>query len=89
MDDLASVAGEVCSTGGDGFTAGNVTFVQVYEAGHVVLFGQHEAALVSSHFPSCSFPMLFLLSLLHGACMLGMCCIPENSCRFALCVTEH
>lgn len=27
------VAGEVRSAGGGGFTAGNVTFVQVYEAG--------------------------------------------------------
>ena len=29
------VAGEVRAAGGDGFTAGNVTFVQVYEAGYV------------------------------------------------------
>lgn len=27
------VAGEVRTAGGDGFTAGNVTFVQIYEAG--------------------------------------------------------
>ena len=31
------IAGEVRSAGGDGFTAGNVTFVQVYEAGYVML----------------------------------------------------
>lgn len=31
------VAGEIRSAGGDGFTAGNVTFVQVYEAGYAVL----------------------------------------------------
>lgn len=30
------IAGEVRSAGGDGFTAGNVTFVQVYEAGYVL-----------------------------------------------------
>ena len=29
------VAGTVRSAGGDGFSAGNVTFVQVYEAGYV------------------------------------------------------
>ena len=29
------VAGEVRAAGGNGFTAGNVTFVQVYEAGCV------------------------------------------------------
>ncbi|KAF7795558.1 hypothetical protein EIP86_006720 [Pleurotus ostreatoroseus] len=39
------IAGEVRSAGGDGFTAGNVTFVQVYEAGHMVPFDQSEAAL--------------------------------------------
>ncbi|THH27237.1 hypothetical protein EUX98_g6950 [Antrodiella citrinella] len=38
------VAGEVRSAGGDGFTAGNVTFVQVYDAGHMVPFDQPEAA---------------------------------------------
>jgi cathepsin A (carboxypeptidase C) len=31
--ETGSVAGEVRSAGGDGFTAGNVTFVTVYEAG--------------------------------------------------------
>lgn len=31
------VAGEVRSAGGSGFTAGNVTFVNVYEAGYVVI----------------------------------------------------
>ncbi|KAI0066410.1 serine carboxypeptidase [Artomyces pyxidatus] len=39
------VAGEVRSAGGGGFGAGNVTFVQVYEAGHMVPFDQPEAAL--------------------------------------------
>lgn len=29
------IAGEVRSAGGDGFTAGNVTFINVYEAGYV------------------------------------------------------
>lgn len=55
------VAGEVRSAGGDGFTAGNVTFVQVYEAGHMVPFDQPEAALVR--------PELFLLSHLVTGCM--------------------
>lgn len=32
------VAGEVRSAGGDGTTAGNVTFVQIYEAGLVLWF---------------------------------------------------
>lgn len=31
--DSGRQAGTVRSAGGDGFTAGNVTFVQVYEAG--------------------------------------------------------
>ncbi|KAI0053413.1 serine carboxypeptidase [Auriscalpium vulgare] len=39
------VAGEVRSAGGGGFGAGNVTFVQVYEAGHMVPFDQPEASL--------------------------------------------
>ncbi|EKM61756.1 uncharacterized protein PHACADRAFT_248586 [Phanerochaete carnosa HHB-10118-sp] len=38
-------AGVVRSAGGDGFTAGNVTFVQVHEAGHMVPYDQPEAAL--------------------------------------------
>ncbi|TFK34920.1 carboxypeptidase C [Crucibulum laeve] len=38
-------AGEVRSAGGDGFTAGNVTFVNIYEAGHMVPYDQPEAAL--------------------------------------------
>ena len=33
--DAGRVAGTVRSAGGAGFTAGNVTFVQVYEAGYV------------------------------------------------------
>lgn len=32
------VAGEVRSAGGEGFTAGNVTFINVYEAGCVLVF---------------------------------------------------
>lgn len=52
------VAGEVRSAGGDGFTAGNVTFVQVYEAGHMVPFDQPEAALVSYHHRCFAMPML-------------------------------
>ncbi|KDQ62966.1 hypothetical protein JAAARDRAFT_146814 [Jaapia argillacea MUCL 33604] len=39
------VAGEVRSAGGDGFTAGNVTFVNVWNAGHMVPYDQSEAAL--------------------------------------------
>lgn len=31
------VAGKVRSAGGDGFTAGNVTFAEVFEAGYVLL----------------------------------------------------
>ncbi|KAF5372899.1 hypothetical protein D9758_001450 [Tetrapyrgos nigripes] len=36
--------GEVRSAGGKGFTAGNVTFVNVYGAGHMVPYDQPEAA---------------------------------------------
>ncbi|KAH9996036.1 Alpha/Beta hydrolase protein [Russula vinacea] len=39
------VAGEVRSAGGRGFGAGNVTFVNVYEAGHMVPYDQPEASL--------------------------------------------
>ncbi|KAH8094750.1 Alpha/Beta hydrolase protein [Cristinia sonorae] len=42
--DSGKIAGEVRSAGGDGFTAGNVTFVQVYDAGHMVPYDQPEAA---------------------------------------------
>lgn len=35
--DGKKVAGEVRSAGGSGFSAGNVTFVQVYEAGYVAV----------------------------------------------------
>ncbi|ESK92194.1 carboxypeptidase c [Moniliophthora roreri MCA 2997] len=38
-------AGEVRSAGGAGFTGGNITFVQVYEAGHMVPYDQPSAAL--------------------------------------------
>ncbi|KAH8824467.1 carboxypeptidase C [Flagelloscypha sp. PMI_526] len=38
-------AGEVRTAGGSGFTAGNVTFVNVFEAGHMVPYDQPEAAL--------------------------------------------
>lgn len=38
------VAGEVRTAGSNGFTAGNVTFVQIYEAGHMAPYDQPEAA---------------------------------------------
>ncbi|KAG6330315.1 hypothetical protein ID866_8775 [Astraeus odoratus] len=38
-------AGTVRSAGGDGFRAGNITFVAVHEAGHMVPYDQPEAAL--------------------------------------------
>ncbi|KAH9941247.1 carboxypeptidase C [Epithele typhae] len=38
-------SGWVRSAGGDGFTAGNVTYVQVHAAGHMVPFDQPEASL--------------------------------------------
>ncbi|KAJ7147304.1 carboxypeptidase C [Mycena filopes] len=40
-----TLAGSVRSAGGKGFTAGNVTFVTVFEAGHMVPKDQPEAAL--------------------------------------------
>ncbi|KAF9533625.1 carboxypeptidase C [Crepidotus variabilis] len=43
--DSGKVAGEVRSAGGEGFTAGNVTFVNVYNAGHMVPYDQPDAAL--------------------------------------------
>ncbi|KAJ6476261.1 Alpha/Beta hydrolase protein [Mycena sanguinolenta] len=39
------LAGTVRSAGGEGFTAGNITFVTVFEAGHMVPFDQPETAL--------------------------------------------
>ncbi|KAL0947633.1 hypothetical protein HGRIS_013721 [Hohenbuehelia grisea] len=41
----AKLAGEVRTAGGGGFTAGNVTFVNVHEAGHMVPYDQPQAAL--------------------------------------------
>ncbi|KAF5349522.1 hypothetical protein D9756_008992 [Leucocoprinus leucothites] len=38
-------AGEVRTAGGDGSSAGNVTFVNVHDAGHMVPYDQPEAAL--------------------------------------------
>ncbi|KAI0674083.1 carboxypeptidase C [Trametes maxima] len=43
--DEGKLAGWVRSAGGDGFTAGNVTYVQVHAAGHMVPFDQPEASL--------------------------------------------
>lgn len=43
--DSGRIAGEVRSAGGGGFTAGNITYVNVHEAGHMVPFDQPEAAL--------------------------------------------
>ncbi|KAI0789518.1 Alpha/Beta hydrolase protein [Abortiporus biennis] len=43
--DSGKVAGETRSAGGNGFTSGNVTFVNVFEAGHMVPYDQPEAAL--------------------------------------------
>jgi len=39
------IAGEVRSAGGGGSRAGNVTFVNIYEAGHMAPFNQPEASL--------------------------------------------
>ncbi|PIL27294.1 hypothetical protein GSI_10441 [Ganoderma sinense ZZ0214-1] len=39
------LSGWVRSAGGDGFTAGNITYVQVHAAGHMVPFDQPEASL--------------------------------------------
>ncbi|EIN14318.1 serine carboxypeptidase [Punctularia strigosozonata HHB-11173 SS5] len=39
------LAGAVRSAGGKGYTAGNVTFLNVYDAGHMVPYDQSEAAL--------------------------------------------
>ncbi|KAI0763992.1 carboxypeptidase C [Trametes elegans] len=43
--DKGALAGWVRSAGGDGFTAGNITYVQVHAAGHMVPFDQPEASL--------------------------------------------
>lgn len=39
------LVGEVRNAGGAGFTAGNITFVIIYEAGHMVPYDQPEAAI--------------------------------------------
>jgi len=39
------MAGMVRTAGGDGYTAGNITFVAVHEAGHMVPYDQPEAGL--------------------------------------------
>lgn len=46
--DKGVIAGTVRAAGGDGFTAGNVTFATVHEAGHMAPADQPEAALVST-----------------------------------------
>ncbi|KZT00989.1 carboxypeptidase C [Laetiporus sulphureus 93-53] len=43
--DTGAIAGMVRSAGGGGSSAGNVTFVAVHEAGHMVPYDQPEAAL--------------------------------------------
>jgi cathepsin A (carboxypeptidase C) len=45
VTETGKLAGEVRSAGGGGFTAGNVTFVNVHDAGHMVPYDQPEAAL--------------------------------------------
>ena len=44
------VAGEVRSAGGGGYTAGNVTFVQIYEAGYA---GSHLRAVTLADYCRC------------------------------------
>jgi len=44
LAETGEIAGEVRSAGGYGFTAGNVTLVTVYEAGHMVPYDQPAAA---------------------------------------------
>ncbi|PPQ72306.1 hypothetical protein CVT24_004583 [Panaeolus cyanescens] len=46
LEDDGRIVGEVRSAGGSDSRAGNVTFVTVYEAGHMVPYDQPEAALV-------------------------------------------
>ena len=52
------VAGTVRTVGGDGTTAGNITFVTIHEAGHMVPYDKPEESLVRpySHFLISSIP---------------------------------
>lgn len=45
--DGGKIAGQVRTAGATELTAGNVTYVEVYDAGHMVPYDQPEAALVS------------------------------------------
>ena len=45
--DGTSVAGEVRSAGGNGLSAGNVTFVQVYEAGSAIPYASVPWAILT------------------------------------------
>ena len=49
------VAGTVRTVGGDGTTAGNITFVTIHEAGHMAPYDKPEESLVRPYFQSYTF----------------------------------